>query len=169
MSDAIRSTIELNIYNDELEIVKSYKTYGIRWKAFKKIMSMQDELDALKDAEDDEAVDEIGNVLKLIYPNITDEDLEEAYTDDLFDCFGQALKNNATAIPLASDGGLRSQKWMDYGILSSWEHGNQKTGTNIWYSTISYSSASTGKSCLYQSIYQMISSSFHTRYAKDTK
>lgn len=90
MTDAIRNTIELNIYDDELEIVKTYKTYGIRWKAFKKIMSMQDELDELKNASDEQAVEKISEVLKLVYPNLTDEDIEEAFYEDLFHCFMQA-------------------------------------------------------------------------------
>lgn len=91
MAETVRNTIELNIYNNELEIVKTYKTYGIRWKAFKKIMGMQEELDALKDAKDEQAVDKISEVLRFVYPDLTDDDLEEAYTEDLFNCFRQAL------------------------------------------------------------------------------
>ena len=91
MADDVRNTIELNIYNEELEIVNTYKTYGIRWKAFKKIMSMQDELEALRQAEDEEAIEKISDVLRLIYPNLTDNDLNEAYFEDLFNCFEQAV------------------------------------------------------------------------------
>ena len=46
------------------------------------------------------------------------------------------LKNKATAIPLALDGGLRLPKVAVCAILSLWGHGNQKTDTNIYYSTI---------------------------------
>lgn len=46
------------------------------------------------------------------------------------------LKNKATAIPLALDGGLRQLKVVVCVILTAWEHGNQKTDTNIYYSTI---------------------------------
>ena len=91
MADAVRNTIELNIYDEDLEVVKTYQTYGIRWKAFKKIMSMQDELDAVKDAEDEKSIEMIHETLRLIYPNLTDEDLDEAYTEDLFNCFMQAV------------------------------------------------------------------------------
>lgn len=91
MADAVRNTIELNIYDEDLEIVKTYKTYGIRWKAFKKIMSMQDELNELKGMEDEEAIEKINDVLRLIYPDLTDEHLEEAYFEDLFNCFEQAV------------------------------------------------------------------------------
>ena len=91
MADAVRNTIELNIYDEDLEIVKAYKTYGIRWKAFKKIMSMQDELNAIKNMEDEQAIEKINEVLKLVYPNITDDDLDEAFYGDLENCFMQAV------------------------------------------------------------------------------
>ena len=41
-----------------------------------------------------------------------------------------------TAIPLALDGGLRQLKVVVCVILTAWEHGNQKTDTNICYSII---------------------------------
>ncbi len=46
------------------------------------------------------------------------------------------FENKATAIPLALDGGLRQPKVAVCAILSLWGHGNQKTDTNIYYSTI---------------------------------
>ncbi|MCI8316373.1 MAG: hypothetical protein HFH74_15305, partial [Lachnospiraceae bacterium] len=47
-----------------------------------------------------------------------------------------SIENKATAIPLALDGGLRQPKVAVCAILSLWGHGNQKTDTNIYYSTI---------------------------------
>lgn len=91
MTETVRNTIELNIYDDELEIVKTYRTYGIRWKAFKKIMGMQDELDTLKDMGDEQAAETINAILKLVYPTLTDEDIEEAFFEDLFNCCMQAV------------------------------------------------------------------------------
>ena len=91
MADAVRNTIELNIYDEDLEIVKTYKTYGIRWKAFKEILGMQDELDAMKDMDDEQAIEKMSDVLRLVYPDLTDEDLDEAYYEDLFNCFMQAV------------------------------------------------------------------------------
>ncbi len=49
---------------------------------------------------------------------------------------GSVFENKATAIPLALDGGLRQPKVAVCAILSLWGHGNQKTDTNIYYSTI---------------------------------
>ena len=91
MAEAIRNAIELNIYNDELEVVKTYQTYGIRWKAFKKIMSLQDEIDSMENAKDDTNISLMGDILKLVFPNLSEADLEEAFTDDLFNCCMQAV------------------------------------------------------------------------------
>lgn len=87
----VRNTIELNIYDDDLEVVKTFKTYGIRWKAFKKIMSARDEFESLKEAEDDEAMEKMNEIVRLVFPNISDDDLEEAYVGDIFNCFRQAV------------------------------------------------------------------------------
>ena len=43
------------------------------------------------------------------------------------------FENEATAIPLALDGGLRQPKVRYYCILMAWEHGKLKTGTNTYY------------------------------------
>lgn len=91
MTDAVRNTIELNIYNDELEIVKTYKTYGIRWKAFKELLSMQDELDNFKNSNNKEVAGIIEKILKLVYPEIADEELDKAFYEDLYHCTEQAI------------------------------------------------------------------------------
>ena len=87
----VRNTIELNIYDDELEIVKTFRTYGIKWKAFKKIMADKDELSKLKSAEDEEAIEKMNDVVRLVFPAITDEELDEAFVGDVFNCFKQAM------------------------------------------------------------------------------
>ena len=61
-----------------------------------------------------------------------------------------------TAIPLALDGGLRQLKVVVCVILTAWEHGNQKTDTNIYYSVILFLYVNTERSCLHQNIYRMI-------------
>ena len=61
-----------------------------------------------------------------------------------------------TAIPLALDGGLRQLKVVVCVILTAWEHGNQKTDTNICYSIILFLYVNTERSCLHQNIYRMI-------------
>ena len=76
---------------DELEIVKTFRTYGIKWKAFKKIMADKDELSKLKSAEDEEAIEKMNDVVRLVFPAITDEELDEAFVGDVFNCFKQAM------------------------------------------------------------------------------
>ena len=88
--DGVRSTIELNIYNEDLEVVAEYKTFGLRWKAYKAITAKQQELQSKSD--DDFDVRELDDVIKLVFPNITDEHLEEAFVSDLFYCFEMACK-----------------------------------------------------------------------------
>ena len=88
MLETVKNTIELNIYNDDLELVNTYKTYGLKWKAFKIVLAEQDKI---KNLGDEEAVEEIRKIVKLIFPKISDDDLEEAYIEDLFNCFTQAV------------------------------------------------------------------------------
>ena len=91
MSEQIKNTIELNIYDDDLEIVKTLKSYGIKWKTFKIILSKQSKFESLKDSDAAGAIDEIHEIVRLIFPKITEEDLNEAYMDDLYSCFMQAI------------------------------------------------------------------------------
>ena len=88
----VRNTIELNIYEDEtLEVKKTFKSYGLKWKAFKAIMAKKQEVEKMKDEDDEAAVGLIGDVLKLVFPTITDEDLDDVYLEDLFNTYTQAL------------------------------------------------------------------------------
>ena len=42
---AIKNTIELNIYDDDLEIKNTFRSYGLKWKAFKRILAKQKEIE----------------------------------------------------------------------------------------------------------------------------
>ena len=50
----------------------------------------------------------------------------------------------------------------------AWEHGNLKTDTNTYYNITLFSSANIGRNYWFRDRYQMIYSSFHMRYVKDT-
>ena len=52
--------------------------------------------------------------------------------------------------------GIRIAQLAKAKILALWEHGNQKTGTSIYYSITLFLYANTGRSCLHQNRYQMI-------------
>ena len=86
-----RNEIELKIYDDNLEVVHQYKTYGLRWGTFQEIMAMQDDLQKIKGATDASAVAQINEMIRKVFPNITDEDLNAAFAEDLFSAFKQAL------------------------------------------------------------------------------
>lgn len=88
----IKNTIELNTYEDEtLEVKKTFKTYGLKWKAFKAVLAKQKEYEQLKAEDADAALDLIRGIITLIFPTITEDDLDDAFTDDIFCCFEQAL------------------------------------------------------------------------------
>ena len=88
----IKNTIELNTYEDEtLEVKKTFKTYGLKWKAFKVVLAKQKEYEQLKAEDTDAALDLIRGIIALIFPTITEDDLDDAFTDDIFSCFEQAL------------------------------------------------------------------------------
>ena len=88
----IKSAIELNTYEDEtLEVKKTFKTYGLKWKAFKAVMAKQKEYEQLKAEDTDAALDLIRGIIELIFPTITEEALDDAFTDDIFSCFEQAV------------------------------------------------------------------------------
>jgi len=87
----IKNTIELNTYEDDtLEVKKTFLSYGLKWKAFKAIMAKRQDIEKM-DEGDEEAVNLVMEVIKLIFPSITDEDLDDAYIDDLFSCYEQAM------------------------------------------------------------------------------
>ena len=86
----VRNTIELNIYNEENEVVKTYSSYGLRWKAFKTVMARQKELEKINT----ESAEEMGvfyEIIKLAFPNLTAEEFDELYLDDIFNTFKQIL------------------------------------------------------------------------------
>lgn len=88
----IKSTIELNTYEDDtLEVKKTFKTYGLKWKAFKAVLAKQKEYEQLKADDMEAALDLIRGIIAMIFPTITEDDLDDAYTDDIFNCFEQAL------------------------------------------------------------------------------
>lgn len=86
----VRNTIELNIYNEENEVVKTYESYGLRWKAFKSVMARQKELEKIN-TDNPDAMDVFYEIIKLAFPSLTDEEFDELYIDDIFNTFKQIL------------------------------------------------------------------------------
>ena len=89
---AIKNTIELNIYEDDtLEVKKTFLSYGLKWKAFKAIMAKRQTIEKMREDDDEAATGLVMEVVKMIFPSITEEDLDDAYIDDLFNCYVQAM------------------------------------------------------------------------------
>ena len=85
---------ELNIYGNDDEILKTYTTDKVRWGVFMQALELQDGLEGLSVGEQFKKISEF---VKKIFPDLTDEDLELADSDDVFNTFRQ-LTSKAGAI-----------------------------------------------------------------------
>lgn len=85
---------ELNIYGNNDEIKKTYATDKVRWGVFLQAIELQD---GLTDKPVKEQFKLIASFLKKLFPELTDDDLEEADGDDVINTFKQLL-NKANAI-----------------------------------------------------------------------
>jgi hypothetical protein len=92
---------ELTIYGNDDEIIKTYATDKVRWGVFLQALEVQDKLQEKKAAEQFAL---ISNFVKKIFPDLTDEDLERADSDDVFNLFKQ-LANKTSAIGEKSKNG----------------------------------------------------------------
>lgn len=84
---------ELNIYGKDDEIVKTYSTDKIRWGVFMQALELQD---GLADKPAAEQFKLINAFVKKIFPDLTDEDLECADSDDIVSTFRQLLNKSNT-------------------------------------------------------------------------
>lgn len=79
---------ELPIYGADDEIVKHYETDHIRWSVFLKAVKLQEEL---KDEDATNKLNAINQFMKIIFPNLTDDELENADGFDIANTFKQIL------------------------------------------------------------------------------
>ncbi len=89
---------ELNIYGNDDEIKKTYKTDRVRWGVFMQALELSD---GLKDKSAGEQFKLINDFVKKIFPDLTDEDLECADSDDIVNVFKQ-LVNKSNTIGIGS-------------------------------------------------------------------
>lgn len=80
---------ELNIYGNNDEITKTFETDKVRWGVLLQALELSDEIEGLSAGEQFKAVSEF---VKKIFPTLTDEDLANADTDDVFNTFVQLTK-----------------------------------------------------------------------------
>lgn len=82
---------ELNIYGNNDEILKTYETDKVRWGVYVQALEMADGLNSMSPAEQFNC---INNFVKKIFPDLTDEDLQNADSDDVIATFRQLLKKS---------------------------------------------------------------------------
>ena len=85
---------ELNIYGNNDEILKTFSTDKVRWGVFMQALELEG---GLKDKSPLEQFKLVNSFIKKIFPELTDEDLEGADSEDVFNTFKQ-LVNKANAI-----------------------------------------------------------------------
>lgn len=79
---------ELPIYGDNDEIETTYTANIVKWGIFIQAAELQDEIQK-KSFKDQ--VQEIGNILKAVFKELTDEDLTRADVGDVMNTFTQIV------------------------------------------------------------------------------
>ena len=82
---------ELNIYGNDDEILKTYKTDRVRWGVFMQALELQEGLSEKSAAEQFKLINAF---IKKIFPDLTDADLEKADSDDIVNTFSQLLRKS---------------------------------------------------------------------------
>lgn len=87
---------ELNIYGNDDEILKTYKTDRVRWGVFMQALELQEGLSEKSAAEQFKLINAF---IKKIFPDLSDADLEKADSDDIVNTFSQLIhKSNSIGI-----------------------------------------------------------------------
>ena len=80
---------ELNIYGNNDEILKTYETDHVRFGVLIEAVRLNENIKAMSEVEQFEI---IVPLIKKIFPDLTDEDLEKADYEDVFNTFGQLMR-----------------------------------------------------------------------------
>ena len=80
---------ELNIYGTNDEITKRFKTDHIRFGVLLKALEIQDKAEGKTAAE---IFADACEIVKAVFPGVTDEDLTLADSDDVFNTFRQVTR-----------------------------------------------------------------------------
>lgn len=76
--------VELNIYNDDNEIIKTYSTNRVRWGVLCKAVELEEKIEGATPAE---SVGLISDLMTTIFPSITSDDLALADFNDMQNVF----------------------------------------------------------------------------------
>lgn len=80
---------ELNIYGNNDEVIKRFETDKVRWGVYLQATELAENLEGEKAAE---KFRKISAFLKKIFPDLTDEELEKADSDDVLNTFTQLIR-----------------------------------------------------------------------------
>lgn len=88
---------ELNIYGNNDEVIKRFETDKVRWGVYLQATELTDKL---KTASASEKFKAISQFIKKIFPDLTDEDLENADSEDVMNTFKQLISkaNNINSV-----------------------------------------------------------------------
>ncbi|MCQ2077018.1 MAG: hypothetical protein MJZ20_08375 [Bacteroidaceae bacterium] len=89
---------ELSIYGNDDEILKTYETSKVRWGVLLQAAEMQD---VIEEKNVVKQFEQIGDFVKKLFPDLTDEDLQKADYEDVVNTFKQ-LMNKANKIGAGS-------------------------------------------------------------------
>lgn len=81
---------ELSIYGTDDEKIKTYEADRVRWGVLLKAVDLSEHIAEKSPVEQ---VKTIGNILKLVFTDLTDEDLELADYNDVMNTFFQITKS----------------------------------------------------------------------------
>ena len=79
---------ELNIYDDDDNIVKTYKADRVRYGVFMKALKLSDEI---KDKDSGEIMTAVNEIVKALFSGLTDEELANADIGDVFSVYRQVM------------------------------------------------------------------------------
>jgi hypothetical protein len=79
---------ELNTYGADDEIIKTFATDRVRWGIFMQALELEESIKSKTAREQFAAVN---TFIKKIFPDITDNDLENADADDVLNTFKQLI------------------------------------------------------------------------------
>lgn len=83
------SAFELRIYGDDDSIVKTFASSTVRWGVFLRAVGIQEEMSG-KTA--DEQVIMVNDLVKTLFPNITENELKNADAEDVMNLFWQLVR-----------------------------------------------------------------------------
>lgn len=85
---------ELNIYGKDDEVINRFETDKVRWGVYLEAIKLEES--GLKKMTHAKQFELINGIIKKIFPDLTDKDLENADGDDVMATFNQLLaKGNA--------------------------------------------------------------------------